>query len=305
MERAIQIDAASGARYSYRISLVGDRPDARIRGAARFAKVPTFRVSRSSGHQTRHAAFPSREAQGANRLLGVQPAQPVQPEGRAERYRQHAVRRAFQRCGPDLSRKIHSGFLIMMTSALILMLLTARQENLEIDLPNVDQVISAMERKDAERRSQTEGYTGTRTYVLENEAHNKRAEMTVRITCQPDGTKQFEVLSSTGWGGARKHVFPRLLDAEASASGPRSADDSRVTAENYSFRMLGTEEIDGRTAYAIEVTPKLPKKYLMRGTIWVDASDYAIVRMQGSPAKNPSFFIKSVTFTHNRSEEHT
>ena len=79
---------------------------------------------------------------------------------------------------------------------------------------------------------------------------------------------------------------------------PGSGDESRVTPENYSFRMLGIEEIDGRTAYAIEVTPKVPKKYLMRGTIWVDAADYAIVRMQGSPAKNPSFFIKSVRFTH-------
>jgi hypothetical protein len=63
--------------------------------------------------------------------------------------------------------------------------------------------------------------------------------------------------------------------------------------------MLGTEEIQGRLAYAVEVTPKLPKKYLMRGTIWVDAEDYAILRMEGSPAKSPSFFIKNVKFTHN------
>jgi outer membrane lipoprotein-sorting protein len=186
----------------------------------------------------------------------------------------------------------------MLASAFILITLLATQENSNTAPPGVDEVISAMLQKDADRRAAFEGYSGTRTYVLENDAHHKRAEMTVRIACQRDGTKEFEVLSSTGWGGARKHVFSRLLEAEAAASKPGSGDDSRVTPENYSFRMIGTEEIDGRTTYAIEVTPKLPKKYLIRGTIWVDARDYAIVRMQGSPARNPSFFIKSVHFTH-------
>lgn len=165
-------------------------------------------------------------------------------------------------------------------------------------MPGIDDVIPTMMQKEADRRAAFDGYIGTRTYVLENEAHHKRAEMTVRIECHSDGTKEFEVLSSTGWGGARKHVFSKLLEAEAAASKPGNGDDSRVTPENYSFRLIGTEEIDGRTAYAIEVTPKAPKKYLIRGTIWVDATDYAILRMQGSPAKSPSFFIKSAEFTH-------
>jgi len=186
----------------------------------------------------------------------------------------------------------------MITNALIPILFMATQANSEPATPGVGEVISTMLQQEANRRTAFEGYSGIRTYVLENEAHHKRAEMTVRIACHRDGTKEFEVLSSTGWGGARKHVFSRLLEAETAAAKPGSGDDSRVTPENYSFRMTGTEEIDGRTAYAIEVTPKVPKKYLIRGTIWVDATDYAIVRMQGSPAKNPSFFIKSVEFTH-------
>jgi hypothetical protein len=186
----------------------------------------------------------------------------------------------------------------MIASALILMAFLTVQEHPGTSLSAVDDVISTMLQKDAARRGAAEGYSGVRTYVLENEAYHKRAEMTVSINCHPDGTKEFEVLSSTGWGGARKHVFSKLLEAEAAASRPGSGDDSRVTPENYSFRMLGTEEVDGRTAYVIEVTPKLPKKYLIRGTIWVDAEDYAIMRMQGSPAKSPSFFIKSVKFTH-------
>jgi hypothetical protein len=93
-------------------------------------------------------------------------------------------------------------------------------------------------------------------------------------------------------------VFPRLLEAETEASRPGSPENSRITPENYSFAMLRVDQVDGRKAYVVEVTPKKQKKYLMRGTIWVDAEDFAIVRMDGEPAKNPSFWLKSVHFGH-------
>jgi hypothetical protein len=54
----------------------------------------------------------------------------------------------------------------------------------------------------------------------------------------------------------------------------------------------------GRKAYVIEIIPKKQKKYLMRGTIWLDAEDFAIVRVEGQPANNPSFWTKSVQFVH-------
>ena len=164
--------------------------------------------------------------------------------------------------------------------------------------PTADEVIAKMMQRDGERRSALDGYTGERRYVLDNSKHHKHAEMLVRVACQKDGSKQFEVVSSTGWGGARKYVFSRLLDAETDASRPGGSENGRVSPTNYSFRMLGTEEVNGRPAYSIEVAPKAQSKYLIRGTIWVDAEDWAIVRMQGEPARNPSFWIRSVRIAH-------
>ncbi len=165
-------------------------------------------------------------------------------------------------------------------------------------LPSADDVVAKMLQHDADRRSALNGYTSVRRYVLENEKHHKQAQMLVRVIYTPDGKKDFEIVSASGWGGARKHVFPRLLEAEAEASRANSLEDSRVTPENYSFTLLGADEVDGRKAYVIELTPKKQKKYLVRGNIWVDAEDYAIIRMDGAPAKNPSFWIKSVQFSH-------
>ena len=137
------------------------------------------------------------------------------------------------------------------------------------------------------------------SYVLENRAHHKQAEMLVRMICREDGSKQFEVVSASGWSGARKHVFPRLLEAEIDAARPDLRERSRITPNNYTFEMAGTDDVRGRLAYVISIEPKTQNKYLARGRIWVDADEYAIVRVEGQPAKNPSFWFKSVHFVHD------
>lgn len=185
-----------------------------------------------------------------------------------------------------------------MLPALLAVVLIAQDVPATSGLPGADEVVTKMVQHDEERRAALQGYRGLRRYVLVNSSRHKEAEMVVRIICHKDGAKEFQVVSSSGWGGARKHVFPRLLEAEAEASRPGSPEDSRMTPENYSFSMLRVDEVDGRKTYVLEAAPKRQKKYLMRGMIWVDAEDFAIIRMEGEPAKKPSFWIKSVQFGH-------
>jgi negative regulator of sigma E activity len=186
----------------------------------------------------------------------------------------------------------------MLLDSLLVLTLMATDAPSAARLPSVDEIVAKMVQRDDERRSQLQGYTSVRRYVLENVKHHKQAEMVVRMVYREDGSKEFAVISSNGWGGARKHVFPRLLEAETEASRPDGREDSRITPRNYSFTMLRADEVDGRKAYVIGVVPKQQKKYLIRGTIWLDAEDFAIVRIEGEPAKNPSFWTKSVQFVH-------
>src|SRR5580692_3594300 len=166
-------------------------------------------------------------------------------------------------------------------------------------VPTANEIVARMIAHDGERQATLHGYTGFRRYVVENRNHHKRAEMLVRMTCGEDGSKQFDVVSESGWGGATKHVFPRLLDAESEAARPDLRERSRITPENYTFEIAGTEDVRGRLAYVISIEPKTANKYLARGRIWVDAEEYAIVRVEGEPAKNPSFWFKSVRFVHD------
>jgi hypothetical protein len=60
--------------------------------------------------------------------------------------------------------------------------------------------------------------------------------------------------------------------------------------------MLETGLLEGRMAYVIEVIPKRDDEALFHGRIWVDTEDYALVRVEGEPAKNPSFWTRKVHF---------
>jgi hypothetical protein len=88
-------------------------------------------------------------------------------------------------------------------------------------------------------------------------------------------------------------VFKKLLQAEEDAL---SADAQRRTAlnsENYDFTMAGYESTSSRSMYVLIVEPKTKDKFLFRGRVWVDADDFAVVRLEAEPAKSPSFWTKS------------
>jgi hypothetical protein len=167
--------------------------------------------------------------------------------------------------------------------------------NAQTPAPSADEVVATMLVRDAAREAASGGYLGRREYVLENHQFNKRAEMLVSITCDGNG-KHFEVLSEDGWKSANKHVLHPMVETESDNSRPQRRAKSRITSENYSFRMIETGLFEGRMAYVIEAIPRREDKALFRGRIWVDTEDYALLRVEGEPAKNPSFWTRKVNF---------
>jgi hypothetical protein len=190
--------------------------------------------------------------------------------------------------------RFHSLIIVAAISALA----ASASSTQQTALPDVDDVVGRMLARDAQRQVSHNGYEGMRRYVLTNDHMHKRAEMTVRVNGDPDGAKHFEVVAEEGWKAAQKHVLRKMLESEAETSRPEQRTKSLLTTDNYEFQLTGTESVGERIAYAIDVTPKRKEKYLFRGRIWVDAEDYALVRADGNPAKNPSFWTKSVHFVH-------
>lgn len=163
-------------------------------------------------------------------------------------------------------------------------------------LPSAEDLVANMTRTDIERRAEMTGYTAVRRYVAANQ--DRRAEMIVHLDCTSDGVKRFTVISEQGSSAIRKHVLHKIVNEESDASRRDTRDGTRITPANYAFKTIGQETLDSGPAYVLSITPKTENKYLIDGKIWVDAKDYSIVRIEGKPARNPSFWVHNVHFVH-------
>ena len=156
------------------------------------------------------------------------------------------------------------------------------------------EILERMVQADNDRAGALAGYSGVRRYRFDNLKSGKHAELTVRMSRGSDGVKTFEVVAESGSGFVREHILRKMIEAEVESSQKGERKETRIIPENYDFRLVGTEASDGRDSYVLEINPKKPSKFSIRGRIWVDAEDFAIARIEGQPAKNPSFWIRSV-----------
>jgi outer membrane lipoprotein-sorting protein len=185
---------------------------------------------------------------------------------------------------------------VLSTVAIVFSVFTIASAQTSDPLPLANDVVAKMMQFDAQRQSELKGYTATRRYFAANK--KRRAEMVVRVDCDGNGAKQFSIISEEGSASIRKHVFHKLLSEETEASRRGTRNSTRLIPANYDFQVVGQEMLDTGSTYVLAVSPKTATKYLIDGKIWVDANDYSIVRIEGRPARNPSFWVRSVHFVH-------
>jgi hypothetical protein len=165
--------------------------------------------------------------------------------------------------------------------------------------PSPEQVTQQMEQADQWRTTALQSYTVMRRYQVENKRFHKQAEMVVRVTYSCPGTKKFEVISESGSGSVRRLALRRLIQAEERNSQDAVARKAtRITTDNYVLQFKGTDEVGGHACYLLEAEPIGKSELLFNGRLWVDAHDFAVVQIEGSPAKHPSFWLTKVEFTH-------
>lgn len=144
-------------------------------------------------------------------------------------------------------------------------------------------------------------YQGCRRYSLDYTGFPsaKSAAMTVEVTFNAPSDKQFRVVHEEGSEMLRNHVFKGLLGSEKEAwADEEHRARTEITPDNYEFRLAGTETVQERPQYILEVTPRSKSKFLYSGKIWVDAADFAVTRISAEPAKNPSFWISHTEIEH-------
>src|ERR1700730_18127026 len=146
------------------------------------------------------------------------------------------------------------------------------------------------------RNAELKRYSAIRTYSVTNASGKLYARQIVQVDHRAPDTKVFTTTFEEGSGLVRHMVFKRLIESETDTAVGKEHHDSSITPANYSFELVGEERVGPYYCFVIRAAPKRQDKYLFEGTIWIDAQDFAIVKIAGHPAKRPSFWIERADF---------
>jgi outer membrane lipoprotein-sorting protein len=163
-----------------------------------------------------------------------------------------------------------------------------------------EQVAKKLQERNAQRAAALDQFSGTRVYRMQYRGFpgDRDAEMVVSMTYHAPDAKEFKVVSQSGSKLIIDRVFKKLLEGEQEAGNEENRRNSALSTQNYDFTSAGYETTPGGGQYVLNLLPKTKNKFLYRGKIWVDAKDFAVVRIEAEPAKNPSFWIKQTEVKH-------
>jgi hypothetical protein len=164
--------------------------------------------------------------------------------------------------------------------------------------PPSEEIARRLDTANVERAERLRGYTAERHYTVSYRGFPAplTASMVVDVTYAAPSTKSFHIVSHSGAKLLFDEVLSKLLKSEEEAA--RDPAKTALSPNNYTFTLLGQEEIGNRTCYVLHAEPKSESKFLYRGKIWVDEQDYAVAQIEAAPAKDPSFWIKDIKVHH-------
>ena len=165
----------------------------------------------------------------------------------------------------------------------------------EIKSPDLNLVLQRLEEVQHQDPARSRPYDVRREYkVFRGYDRQPTSEVMAQINFVPPDAKSYKIIRAKGDSRGERMVR-ELLDRETDSAKKVHSDE--ISRANYDFVFLRRENFGVVPEYVLGILPKRKDKYLLRGQIWVDASTFRIRRMQGIPAKSPSFWITTLHLT--------
>ena len=163
----------------------------------------------------------------------------------------------------------------------------------EARVPDSNTIVQAMEAAQRNNPANSRAYTVTRQYKLfHNNDKQPVSETRAEISFVPPDTKRYVIKQVSG-NSRGQTIVRKILDLETHPA----KDSSEITRRNYDFVFLQEENLGILPTYVLRMIPKRKQKDLLTGQIWVDEKTFRIERIEGVPAKKPSWWIKTLNIT--------
>jgi hypothetical protein len=185
-----------------------------------------------------------------------------------------------------------SGLVLLATLASSSQVTSSTAEAKSSDLNLILQRLEDIQHQDP---AQARPYEVTREYkVFRGADKQSTSEIMAQIDFVPPDKKTYKILQASGNSLGEK-IVREILDRETKST--KKEHSSEISRSNYDFVFLRRQNFGVVPEYVLGIFPKRKDKYLLLGQIWVDASTFRIRRIEGVPAKSPSFWIKNIHIT--------
>lgn len=135
-------------------------------------------------------------------------------------------------------------------------------------------------------------FTVTEHYRIfrNNDEVHPVAEMTVKDDYQKETGKTYTVLSQSGSAIMRNYILNPLLENEKRINLPGVRETGWFNSQNYELTLKSTQTVplNGHDCLVLSMNPHRKASNLLIGKIWVDATDFTTVQIQGVASKDPS-----------------
>jgi len=152
-------------------------------------------------------------------------------------------------------------------------------------------LIQRIDEAEIARETNLAGYTVTEHYsVFRNGDATPSASATVQTIYKRGQGKECAVINRTGSQFLQKYLIDRVLHEQKGISAGDARKNALIVSANYTMQFDHEESLSGRDCLVLKLIPKEKSPYLMDGQIWVDARNYHLVRVKGSPSAMPSIW---------------
>lgn len=154
------------------------------------------------------------------------------------------------------------------------------------------QIVDRLAAENGRREAALAEWSSERVYRVEYRGMGGgSASMTVRAEFRAPGEKRLTVLGQQGSKMLCDGVLRKLLASEKEAESRTVRAQSAITNANYVAALEGEEVVNGVRAWRLTLTPRVATKFAVRGRVWVSEDDFGLMRMEGEPAKEVSWWV--------------
>jgi hypothetical protein len=155
----------------------------------------------------------------------------------------------------------------------------------------IDRIVAGLEATSIRQRGLIESFSTHEIFTIMHDGETGAQVVAALQFTAPD-VKTFAVLNSRGSDLLRDRVIRKMMQTEIEIE--QRANRARVAFSPDNYQFVGARG-DGDD-FVIDVVPRRQDELLFTGRIWITKQGLHLKRVEGEPAKNPSFWTRRIHF---------